>query len=311
MGRVSVNSREQARPAHEPGDEFVPFVPGVSDAELHARLAAHPDEGWRLFVDTYTPFLVAVIGRAGVDERDDVGEIYVTLCERLVANQCARLRAHDPQKGALAAWLTTLTRHAVVDWVRSRAGRRRLFAVVKRLDQFDQNVFSLYYWEGRTASEIAEMLRARESRPVSTTDVLESLARLDASLSDRHRRQLAALVSRGRTPVSLERTPASSVVNARAGAENDPELRLRVRAIDEAMRTALAELPAEDAAIVRLLFVQGWTRQTVARALHLSELPAARVQEILRALRDKASRRALTPGDAAMPGLTFLEDGRP
>jgi DNA-directed RNA polymerase specialized sigma24 family protein len=279
----------------------------VPDLELHARLMASPAEGWRLFVDAYTPLILSLIDRAGIEDRDDMTDVYVTVCERLSANGHARLRAHDPRKGALAAWLTTVVRHAAVDWVRSRAGRRRLFRAVKRLPLLDQTVFALYYWEGRQASEIAETLRSRGDKSVGVPDVLDSLARLDGVLSDRQRRQLSVLVTRNAAPVSLDDVPPAA---SAMPAPLDPELRLRVRALDEAMRAALREMPAEDAAIVRLLFVQGWTRADVARALHLGDLTAARVQQILQRLREKAAALSVTPSDVATPGLSFLEDPR-
>ncbi|HEX9637172.1 MAG TPA: hypothetical protein VGB99_06545, partial [Acidobacteriota bacterium] len=72
---------------------------------------------------------------------------------------------------------------------------------------------------------------------------------------------------------------------------------------------ALAELEDEEGAIVRLLFVHGWALHEVRRALHLKqeELSRERVGQILARLRTKLEARGIGPGDAATPGLAFLE----
>jgi DNA-directed RNA polymerase specialized sigma24 family protein len=283
-------------------------VPETPDRELHALLRADPARGWRRFVDEYTPWLVSIIERAGVRDPDDVSDVYVRVCDRLAADRCARLRAHDPAHGALAAWLTTIVKHVVVDWIRSRAGRRRLFGAVEHLDERDRAVFELFYWDGRPASEIAEILRSRQSAAITVADVLDALARIDAVLTDRHRAQLAAFTARTRPHVSLDDLPVAPASGG-DGAPADPEQRLRAKETDTVLRAALATLTSEEAAIVRLLYVQGWSRDDVRRALHLPELTAARVRSILATLRARLAERAVSLSDLSTPGLTFLEDG--
>jgi hypothetical protein len=55
----------------------------------------------------------------------------------------------------------------------------------------------------------------------------------------------------------------------------------------------LRALPSEDAAIVRLMFVHGWTRDGVKRALHLVDLPRERVAAILGRLRESLSAKPI------------------
>jgi DNA-directed RNA polymerase specialized sigma24 family protein len=281
-------------------------VPELSDQALHALLRDDPERGWRAFIDQYTPTLVALIARAGVADRDDAGDVYVRVCERLAAERCQRLRRHDPGKGALAAWLTTIVRHVVVDWVRSRAGRRRLFRSIERLEPFDQRVFALFYWEQRRPAEIAEALQMERREPVELADVLDALQRIQGSMTDRHRAELLALVARTRTPAALEDAEATP---AAPRAPGNPEQSLQVRELDGLFAAALSALPAGEAAIVRLLFRQGWTRAQVQRALHLDELGTERVNAILRRLRELLAARRVGPREAATPGLRFLEGG--
>jgi len=282
-------------------------VPELTDAELRALLDEDPGRGWRVFVDQHTPTLLGLITRAGIVDRDDAGDVYVRVCERLAADECARLRRHDPRKGALGAWLTIVVRHAVVDWVRSRAGRRRLFGAIRRLGPVDRRVFELYYWEQRRPAELVELLRAEGHGAVSLPDVLQSLHRVHEAMSDRHRAELLALAARTRPAVSLDDDAAREPRDAAPMA--DPEQRLRARELNAQFASALAALPAEDAAIVRLTFVQGWSRTRVQRALHLDRLGPERITSIVEALRRLLAERGLGPEEAATPGLTFLEGG--
>ena len=44
------------------------------DRGLHELLAHDPQQGWRAFVEQYTPPLLAIIGQAGLRSRDEVME---------------------------------------------------------------------------------------------------------------------------------------------------------------------------------------------------------------------------------------------
>lgn len=279
----------------------------LTDLALHALLDRDPERGWCAFVDQYTATLVALIERAGVVDRDEVTDVYVLVCERLADNRCARLRRHDPARGALAAWLTIVVRHVVVDWARAQHGRRRLFGAIARLDGLHRRAFELYYWEHRTTGEMAELLSVELGRRVDLAEVLDALATIDRTMTDRHRSELLAFVARTRRPLSLEPDDpplAPGVVDRRP----NPEESLRAKQLDEAFIAALRDLPPEDAAIVRLKFVRGWTRDAIRRALQLDELPAERVSRILAALRSKLADRGVGARDAVSPGLGFLEE---
>lgn len=277
-----------------------------------------------MFVDQYTPTLLALIARDGVTDRDDVADVYLRVCERLAANGCERLRRHDARKGPLAAWLTVLVRHVVVDWIRSRAGRRRLFGAIRKLEPFDRRVFELYYWQQRRPSEIAGLLQTGQttftSRPevgdtlrpgtarstsVDLVDVLAALQRIQEAMNDRHRAELLSLVARTRPSMSLTDLTDDAGIAGRPS--DDPEHALHRRELDELFASALAALAPEDAAIIRLIFVQGWSRQKVQRALHLESLTTGRVSAILGRLRSLLSARGIGGREAATPGLSFLE----
>jgi DNA-directed RNA polymerase specialized sigma24 family protein len=269
------------------------------DERLRVLLDDDPDAGWRAFIDQYTPALLASIERAGISDRDEAMEIYVLVCERLSSHDCATLRRRDPAKGSLRGWLGVVIRRTVVDWVRSRVGRRRLFGAVRDLDRFHQRLFELYYWEGRSPAEAAQILAMEEKTAVSLGTVLDALQTIDTALTARHRSELLSLAARSRPAASLddEDAPPIDVV----AAAPTPEAALQVREMEEHLSRALAALPPEDAAIVSLKFGEGLTRAQVQRLLRLPELSEHRVRSILSALRALLEQ----------PGVLAPADGLP
>lgn len=265
----------------------------VADEEWPSRLAADPERGWRAFIDAQTPFLLAQIERAGVIDRDEAMEIYTRICERLSEHDCAALRRFDPSAGSLRGWLAVVVRRAAVDYVRSQVGRRRIFGAVRALDRFHQRLFELYYWEGRSLAEAAEILRSEERREVALEDVLDGLEAVDRALSERHRGELLSLIARSRAPLPLaagdDATPAAPEPIADAP---DPETALRIRERETRLAAALASLPPEDAAIVSLKFVDGLNRPQIQRLLQLPELTEHRVRTIVAALRARLGPEA-------------------
>lgn len=268
---------------------------GRSEAELDALLAADPGKGWRQFIDTYTPTLLALIERADIRDRDEAMEIYVLVCERLSGNQCERLRHRDSGKGSLHGWLAVVVRNVIVDWVRSRAGRRRLFGVVKALPPLDQRVFELYYWDDRLPTDIAVIL-SQQGQEVSVTAVFDALSRIEEVLTARHRADLLAMAVRSKSPASLNADEAGQTVDAIDPGE-DPETRLARVETEQRLEAGLAALPAEDAAIIRLRFMQGLSVRDTARALHLGTLTSQRLSGILARLESAIALRQPAVGE--------------
>jgi DNA-directed RNA polymerase specialized sigma24 family protein len=254
------------------------------DLDLHRLLASAPEQGWSIFIERYTPALLAHLERAGLHDPDEAMEVYVLVCERLADRRCARLRRHDPSKGPLTAWLGAVVRNVIVDWARSRRGRARLFGAIRDLDVFDQQVFELFYWQERRPGEMAEMLGAQSGTTVTLAMVFDALARVDGALQDRHRRDLLALAARRHAAAPLEDNEGVPV--AVASAAPDAEATIIAREHEQAMSAALATLPAEDAAIVRLRYVQGLSLSQIRRLLALDALPESRLRGILARLAD-------------------------
>jgi RNA polymerase sigma factor (sigma-70 family) len=282
----------------------------VSDADLRTLLIEDPERGWRTFIDQYTPTLLALIERAGIRDRDEAMELYVWACERLAADNCARLRRHDPGKGSLEAWLSVLMRNVVVDWVRSRAGRRRLFKSIKHLAALDRRVFELYYWEHQTTAEMVGTL-AQEFGAPSLGDVMDAVERVQKALTERQRIELLAMTVRTSTPVSLDASDDQDerpidAPDPRADTERDAQ----ARQVNQMLEETLREIPPEEAAIVRLKFVEGLSLKQIRDMLHLSELTDERMRGILDVIKSRLAVRRVGALDADVSGLAFFEGGR-
>jgi RNA polymerase sigma factor (sigma-70 family) len=243
-------------------------VSALDDDALRALIRTDPDAGWRAFIDQYTPLIVGLIRKAGLTDRDETMEVYVLICERLSERRYERLRGQDATRGSIGGWLAVIARHAAVDWIRSRKGRRRVFQSVRTLDAFDQRVFELYYWDDRTPAEIAGLLRR------DLPDVLEALDRIQSALSARHRAELMSMALRSKAPVGLDETDAAETI---ADPRANPEAAAQ-------FESCLRQLSKEDAAIVRLKYVEGLTDAEIERATGLS-VTAARTTSILTRLR--------------------------
>jgi len=267
------------------------------------------ERGWRAFIDQYTPVLLAYIERAGVRDHDEAMELYVLVCDRLAADDCCRLRRHDPAKGSLGAWLAVLVRNVIVDWVRSRTGRRRLFGSIKRLAPLDQRVFELFCWENRSAAEMVGLLEAEFQSP-SLADVLDALERVQTALTDRQRIELMTMTARATRAISLDAAPDGNdrpydLPDPSADTDRD----VQARELESLLARALGELPVEDAAIARLKYGEGLSLKQLRDALHLDQLTDERVQGILEALKARLADRSVRSMASVVPARAFSAGG--
>lgn len=256
----------------------------LSDRELRERLIADADAGWRAFVDQYSPRLLQLIEQCGVRDRDDAMDLYVHVCERLAADDCARLRRYDPAKGALAAWLTTVVRRMLVDWVRPTRGRKRLFGSIKALSAIDQDVFERYYWRRHSPSEMADLILGPTGRGIGLAAVFASLERIERALTERQRADLLAMAARLEPGSTLDGDDGEPMTHVASEAA-DPEMALLAGRRRDALALAMRTLPAEDQVIVSMRVVDGLTLHEIKRALHLDVLTADRLAGILASLR--------------------------
>lgn len=165
----------------------------LGEAALVARLVADDPAAWREFNGLYAARIFRAITRVtsrftGIVTQDDVREIYATFCLQLLANDKAKLRSFDPERGSsLASWVSLLATHAAYDFLRSQRRqprgeelsdveplaaptpsplelcevRQRARVVSELLAQFterDQHFVELYFGEGLAPERIADIM---------------------------------------------------------------------------------------------------------------------------------------------------------
>jgi DNA-directed RNA polymerase sigma subunit (sigma70/sigma32) len=179
-----------------------------------------------------------------------------------------------------------------------------MFKAVRELDRFDGRVFELYYWNGHRPADVAELLQVETRRPVRLDEVLAALERVHQVLEKRQRAELLSSTLRLRPPGSLHDEEGRLAVDPPSEGAT-PEQTALAAERSRQFAAALATLPAEEAAIVRLRFVQGHSLAKIRRALHLEALSEARLRQILARLRAALEASDLRGADFAAAEVTF------
>jgi RNA polymerase sigma factor (sigma-70 family) len=148
----------------------------------------------------------------------------------------------------------------------------------------EQRVFELFYWENRSPAEMVDLLTG--FGPLTLIDVLNALDRVEAALTQRQRAELVAMTARARKPVSLD---ASEDEADRpfdiADPAATPEEHVHRQEVSGFIDRALAALPASEAVILRLKYMEGLSLQQIRQALHLDELTEQHVRSIVQKLK--------------------------
>src|SRR5205814_5629321 len=93
---------------------------------LLERLIVDDGEAWRCFVSMYgrlvTSTIARVLSRFGfLRNSEDVREIHASFCLEILANDKAKLRAFQPDRGIrLSTWIGMLASHSAYDFLRRR-----------------------------------------------------------------------------------------------------------------------------------------------------------------------------------------------
>ena len=136
----------------------------LADGALVVRCVAGEPEAWEVFVDRFSRYVLAIIGRGyrltGPDAEDVFQEVFLRAYERL-----GGLREPD----ALQPWLAQLTRRACVD--RLRAGERIVLTDAEHGDGADETIAEL--------DEALDLHRAMATMPDHCADVLDRFCARD------------------------------------------------------------------------------------------------------------------------------------
>jgi RNA polymerase sigma factor (sigma-70 family) len=253
---------------------------------LQALDTRSSEEAWAEFLRLYAPLLSRVARLFGRNA-DQVGEVFLFVCEGLARDDFRRLRRFKPDGPArFSTWLYAVARHLCLDWHRREWGRQRVFESVAHLSGLDREVFRQVFEAGLPLDEALPPIR-RRFPTASREELEESVRRVDDVLSPRQR----CLLSSRRTRVeSLGGVGDGEDARPRREVPDpspDPEA-LAARGEERAtLARAFARLAKSDRLLIRLRFGQGLTLEQVARVTGSGSAQAVdrRIREILKHLR--------------------------
>jgi len=258
-------------------------------------------EAWTSFLVQYSGLIHAMIRRyVRTRDDDDLRSIYVDVLESLYRHKLSTYQG----RAALSTWLTTVTRTAVLDFLRQRFGRRRPPKELRRLDDTERTLFRMFYVEGQTITDVMMWLTSIGMR----SDASQVLARLRAIESRLDRRWLMRLAydlhaqsigaASGRLLEYLDHVRDQLQQD---GAALDPDYQMmerEARQTVDCIRTTIARLSPDEQELLSLRFERGRTARQIADELGIGTPRDVytRIDRIIRWLR-RQLRRDLQPGD--------------
>ena len=252
-----------------------PWLAKLSEGDAQAA--------WDLFDARYRPLILATIKRL-VPDRDDLMDVYGTVCQALSADDFSRLRSYSQQSArpaTVATWLVAVIRNLTVDWLRRRDGRRRL-TVPSTLSPLQAEIYQAVCLDGSSHVEAYEVLRARTEFEMSFHEFL------------RHVRETHALAPCPQYSFRRSRSsdpPGESVAPT-------PDLAETAEAVRR-LGAALATQPADVRLAVQLFVVDRLSAAEVARAVGWPDAKTVynRVYRALASIRARLEHEGIGPGD--------------
>jgi RNA polymerase sigma-70 factor (ECF subfamily) len=110
------------------------------ETELVRALVADDPAAWRAFNERYGRLALRCITRitsrfGRTVSAEDVREIYAIFCLQLLANDKAKLRSYEPERGSrLGSWIGLLASHAAYDFLRTRRREPRTEDVFEAIE---------------------------------------------------------------------------------------------------------------------------------------------------------------------------------
>lgn len=263
-------------------------------------------EGWRLFLEQYTETILRVVHRFSFDY-DESMEIYVYVCEKMSANNCARLKQFrgEGQNGhcAFPTWLITTVINFCRAWIREKKGRRRLFEAIKNLSKFDQMVFELYYWQNYNESEIIEILKTRYSNQRTAFQIHQSLQRIHLALTQKNKWKIVSALLRRIPTLSLDQLLEEHGEKFETLQENyvisSPDELLDQEYSQNAIQEAFNTLTMEEQQLLRLRFERGLSAREISKILNISKYKIIyqKLAAIIEKIKDYLVRQDIQAGN--------------
>jgi RNA polymerase primary sigma factor len=125
-------------------------------------LTEQPERGWLAFEHFFKRDIERTIARQfpGAAETGRDQDLYHEVASALIEDNYRRLQAYKGE-GSFGGYVLSIVRNLCIDLLRKEMPRRRLPAAIKRLSEFEQEVFRQLYWEHCTPEQLATTLRAK------------------------------------------------------------------------------------------------------------------------------------------------------
>jgi RNA polymerase sigma factor (sigma-70 family) len=239
-----------------------------------------PDAAWDALLERYQRLIFAAI-RHYVSDRDDVMDVFTSLCASLRADDFARLRGQPTGAGGavrFSTWLVAVVRNQTVDWLRARDGRSRR-RLPQQLSPLEQRVYQLVVIDGRSHREAFHTLAGRDGGALSEHDFSAALAAAYREMRAWPQASRGALRHAVPLPDTLAAPPDPATTED-----------------GEQLAAALGSLPADERLAVQLYVIDELPAAEVARIVGWPSAKAV-YNRVGRAL--KALRRRLRPDSPA------------
>ena len=226
---------------------------------------------------------------------DDADEFRSWATVRLADSNCAVLRKFRGES-TLTTYLVVVINNLFRDYRIQLWGKWRPSAAARRLGTIAVALEALLYRDGRSLTEAAAELRSRGMQGHSE----RRLAEIAALLPERVARRPVDLPPGGIARVPTGDTPERALERGEAEARRERTI--------AALGDCLDALPPEDALLVRLRFLEGFTVAVVARTLGLDQKPLyRRLDRVLSRLRGDLEQRGVTASEVE----AILSDPQP
>lgn len=228
-------------------DHTAPREPWA-DALASGRFVA----AWDVFLTSHHGLLMSTIRHHALDH-DDVMDMYAFVCERLAADECARLRRFRWNGTAkFSTWLVTVVRNLLIDWHRHRHGRRTWDRMVHGLPDLEQAIFLRIVRDGVSYVEAYEYLTTSDHPDLTFAAFLRAVRHLHATVLDRG--GVAARELLGHDP-----TAGIDPDHVRVPDAGTVDIQRALSTLDPDVRTAVVMLVVDGLPARRVAEMLGWT----------------------------------------------------
>ncbi|UCF05491.1 MAG: sigma-70 family RNA polymerase sigma factor [bacterium] len=210
---------------------------------------------WHRFIDTYSPYLRAVIHRYADDEL--AADLFASLLEKLKGGT---LRSFSGRSN-LSTWLMTVTINHCRDHFRSRKGIRHILTALEGFDRTTKRFFVLYYLRRLPIHAVYESMRAEIGKRISYLDLIECMERIIGATTEKKLGRVLERLLRpeGHAPQFSRMDETSDMLPAHllTTYTPPPDRGLERQEFDmalAALREAIRQLPSADQLLLKLRY---------------------------------------------------------